>query len=201
MCYGTNCGREGAFGTCYHPEDCIMRAIERDAEENLAARLARDTALSREHFPCPNCLEQGERHSLTYENGLFTCPECGGECDAAELIALYDDIRAGHVSDAEVVGLWIEKLDARRVACLTTSEHGSREKAAASWNALPRALTWTRDPQLGAWNWWRDEYSCIPRYVYQDGTVAITMLIARVPYQYLGGQWAGPIPEPVEPKD
>ena len=78
MCYGTNCGREGAFGTCYHPEDCIMRAIERDAEENLAARLARDTALSREHFPCPNCLEQGERHSLTYENGLFTCPECGG---------------------------------------------------------------------------------------------------------------------------
>ena len=46
MCYGTNCGREGAFGTCYHPEDCIMRAIERDAEENLAVRLARDTALS-----------------------------------------------------------------------------------------------------------------------------------------------------------
>ena len=116
MCYGTNCGREGAFGTCYHPEDCIMRAIERDAEENLAARLARDTALSREHFPCPNCLEQGERHSLTCENGLFTCPECGGECDAAELIALYDDIRAGHVSDAEVVGLWIEKLDAREAA-------------------------------------------------------------------------------------
>ena len=116
MCYGTNCGREGAFGPCYHPEDCIMRAIERDAEENLAARLARDTALSREHFPCPNCLEQGERHSLTCENGLFTCPECGGECDAAELIALYEDVRAGYVSDAETVGLWIEKLDARRVA-------------------------------------------------------------------------------------
>lgn len=37
MCYGTNCGREGAFGTCSHPEDCIMRALERDAEENLAA--------------------------------------------------------------------------------------------------------------------------------------------------------------------
>ena len=83
MCYGTNCGREGGFGTCYHPEDCIMRAIERDAEENLAVRLAGDTALSREHFPCPNCRT---------------------------------DIRAGHVSDAEVVGLWIEKLDARRVA-------------------------------------------------------------------------------------
>ena len=51
MCYGTNCGREGAFGTCYHPEDCIMRAIERDAEENLAARLARDTEPGA--FPLP----------------------------------------------------------------------------------------------------------------------------------------------------
>lgn len=75
------------------------------------------------------------------------------------------------------------------------------EYAVRQWNALPRSLAWTTEPQLGAWNWWRDEYSCIPRYVYQDGTVAITMLIARVPYQYLGGQWAGPIPEPVEPKD
>ena len=84
--------------------------------------------------------------------------------------------------------------------CLTTSEHGSREKAAASWNALPRALTWTRDPQLGAWNWWRDEYSCIPRYVYQDGTVDIAMQIDRVSYQDLGGQWC-PItkPRPHEP--
>ena len=72
------------------------------------------------------------------------------------------------------------------------------EEARAAWNALHRALTWTRDPQLGAWNWWRDEYSCIPCYVYQDGTVAITMLIARVPYQDLGGQWAGPIPKPKE---
>ena len=58
MCYGTKCGREGAFGTCHHPEDCIMQAIERDAEENLAARLARDTALSREHFPAPTALSR-----------------------------------------------------------------------------------------------------------------------------------------------
>lgn len=116
MCYGTNCGREGAFGTCSHPEDCIMRAIERDEEENLAARLARDTALSREYFPCPNCLGQGERHGLTYENDLFTCPECGGECYAEELIELYENVRAEHVADAEDVGLWLEKLDARRIA-------------------------------------------------------------------------------------
>ena len=68
------------------------------------------------------------------------------------------------------------------------------------WNNLPRALTWTTEPQLGAGNWWTDEDNRIPRYVYQDGTVAITMQIDRVPYQKLGGQWAGPIPEPREPK-
>lgn len=76
----------------------------------------------------------------------------------------------------------------------------SKEYAISQWNALPRALEWTNEPHLGAWNWWRDEYGCIPRYVYQDGTVAITMLMVRVPYQDLGGQWAGPIPEPREPK-
>jgi hypothetical protein len=74
------------------------------------------------------------------------------------------------------------------------------EAAVAAWNALPRALEWTDEPQLGAWNWWKDEDSRIPRYVYQDGTVDITMQIDRVPYQKLGGQWAGPIPEPREPK-
>ena len=77
----------------------------------------------------------------------------------------------------------------------------SKEYAIRQWNSLLRALEWTNEPHLGAWNWWRDEYGCIPRYVYQDGTVAITMLMVRVPYQDLGGQWAGPIPEPREPKE
>lgn len=76
----------------------------------------------------------------------------------------------------------------------------SSPQAIDAWNALPRALTWTDEPQLGAWNWWKDEDSRIPRYVYKNGTVAIAMQIDRVPYQDLGGQWAGPIPEPREPK-
>ena len=74
------------------------------------------------------------------------------------------------------------------------------EYAVKQWNALPRALEWTDEPKVPGWYWFKDEYGIIPRYVYQDGTVAITMLIARVPYQYLGGQWAGPIPEPRETK-
>lgn len=70
-----------------------------------------------------------------------------------------------------------------------------REHSEKSKYTLP-VMEWTDDPQLGAWNWWKDGDSRIPRYVYQDGTVAITMQIDRVPYQKLGGQWAGPIPEP-----
>lgn len=75
-----------------------------------------------------------------------------------------------------------------------------REHSEKSKYTLP-VMEWTDDPQLGAWNWWKDGDSRIPRYVYQDGTVAITMQIDRVPYQKLGGQWAGAIPEPREPKE
>ena len=79
------------------------------------------------------------------------------------------------------------------VYAILKREHSEKSKH-------PPVLEWTNEPQLGAWNWWRDEDSRTPRYVYSDGTVAITMQIDRVPYQDLGGQWAGPIPEPREPK-
>lgn len=120
---------------------------------------------------------------------LLPCPACGEEAD---IFDSFERDGKGHVA----IG-WSAYCTR---GCLTISEHGSREKAAASWNALPRALEWTNEPQLGAWNWWKDEDSRIPRYVYQDGTVDIAMQIDRVPYQKLGGQWAGPIPEPQEPK-
>ncbi len=92
-------------------------------------------------------------------------------------------------------------------AALKAVEEGSglypinSKEAITEWNSIPRALEWTDEPQLGAWNWWKDEDSRIPRYVYQDGTVDIVMQIDRVSYQDLGGQWAGPIPEPREPEE
>lgn len=72
------------------------------------------------------------------------------------------------------------------------------EKAAM---ACPKPLVWTDEPEFGAWNWWRDEDSQRPKFVYKDGTVAITMLAGRRPYQLIGGQWAGPIAEPIEQKE
>lgn len=120
---------------------------------------------------------------------LLPCPACGKE---AHILDAFERDDKGHV----VVG-WIAQCTR---GCLTTGEHGSRETAAASWNALPRALTWTRDPQWGAWNWWRDGTSCIPCFVYRDGQVSVAMPLERIPYKTIGGQWAGPIPEPSEQK-
>lgn len=74
------------------------------------------------------------------------------------------------------------------------------EYAIRQWNAMPRTMTWTDEPQLGAWNWWRDEDSRLPRYIFHDGTVAIAMQIDRVPYQDLDGQWC-PIPEPCDHRE
>ena len=92
MCYGTNCGREGAFGTCYHPEDCIERALDRDAEENLAARLVRDTALSREHFPCPDSCISIVLTCATPSEGRTICamerPCFGSTLRTASIIAV-----------------------------------------------------------------------------------------------------------------
>lgn len=119
---------------------------------------------------------------------LLPCPACGGKAD---IIDEFERDGKGHVT----IG-WAAYCTR---GCLTTSERGSREEAAALWNALPRAMTWRTEPRLGAWNWWRDEDSRIPRYVYQDGTITIAMQIDRVPYQDICGQWC-PIPEPREPK-
>lgn len=109
---------------------------------------------------------------------LLPCPACG----ASDVVLRVDTRAYGFCTACGMCGPCAPKVDVEYVV--------------KQWNALHRALEWTTEPQLGAWNWWRDENSRIPRYVYQDGTVDIAMQIDRVPYQKLGGQWAGPIPEP-----
>lgn len=90
--------------------------------------------------------------------------------------------------------------------CLTTSEHGSREKAAASWNALPRALEWTTEPpKVPGWYWFKDEYGIRIARIKHDSRKMneLYAVIGGVGnwMSILHGQWAGPIPEPREPKE
>lgn len=57
---------------------------------------------------------------------LLPCPACGGKAD---IIDSFERDDKGHVA----IG-WSAYCTR---GCLTTSEHGSREKAAASWNKPP----------------------------------------------------------------
>lgn len=114
---------------------------------------------------------------------LLPCPACGEEAD---IFDSFERDGKGHVA----IG-WSAYCTR---GCLTTSEHGSREKAATSWNALPRALEWTTEPpKVPGWYWYRHKPS---------RTIAmINVDVEPIEYESLPGQWAGPIPEPCEPKE
>lgn len=68
------------------------------------------------------------------------------------------------------------------------------DEARAAWNALPRALECTDEPpKVPGWYWYRHKPS---------RTIAmINVDVEPIEYESLPGQWAGPIPEPREPKE
>lgn len=120
---------------------------------------------------------------MSEELTLLPCPACGEEAD---IFDSFERDGKGHVA----IG-WSAYCTR---GCLTTSEYSSREKAAASWNALPRALEWTNEPpKVPGWYWYRHKPS---------RTIAmINVDVEPIEYESLPGQWAGPIPEPCEPKE
>ena len=64
------------------------------------------------------------------------------------------------------------------------------EAAVAAWNALPRTLEWTDEPQkVPGWYWYKT-----------SSHLGITKFPELCDRTREGWQWAGPIPEPREPK-
>lgn len=83
------------------------------------------------------------------------------------------------------------------------------DAAIKAWNALPRALCWTKErPTTPGWYWWR---------AWRGGTAVVTEVCYSIPVtgekrlyaQFVDctkalyidqfeGEWAGPIPEPKE---
>lgn len=113
---------------------------------------------------------------------LLPCPACGEEAD---IFDSFERDGKGHVA----IG-WSAYCTR---GCLTTSEHGSREKAATSWNALPRALEWTTEPpKVPGWYWHRCEEDVVTIRRLWKGDIEV---LSKIPQQ-----WAGPISEPREPK-
>lgn len=78
-------------------------------------------------------------------------------------------------------------------------EKDTIDEARAAWNALPRALTWTTEPpKVPGWYWFKDDLFCK-----KGGIMRITDVWIEEIKKTSGphDQWAGPIPEPREPKE
>lgn len=123
---------------------------------------------------------------------LKPCPHCGG----SDLRVYWNDIYEKHY-----------------VRCHTCHMQGpeiyGREAAAEAWNAIPRALTWTTEkPTVLGWYWWkgyeRDSAQLIEVFTAMIGGYSgLCVQIPRngmQPIPSVGGFWAGPIPEPQEPR-
>lgn len=79
------------------------------------------------------------------------------------------------------------------------------EYAIRQWNAFPRALEWTDSrPKVPGWYWFKDEYGIRIAWIKHDSRKMneLYAVIGGVGnwMSTLHGQWAGPIPEPQEPK-
>lgn len=116
------------------------------------------------------------------EEKMMPCPACGSE-----------NI------------LW-ENVDA--VICIDCYTQGptapDNELAIKAWNALPRALRWTKEsPTKDGWYWWKDARV---GEVFVAWVFTVLRTYARLldgndndyEIEKLDGEWAGPIPEPKE---
>lgn len=90
--------------------------------------------------------------------------------------------------------------------CGPCAPKSDTDYAIRQWNALPRALEWTDEPpKVPGWYWFKDEYGIRIAWIKHDSR-KINELYAVIGgvgnwMSTLHGQWAGPIPEPVEPKE
>ncbi len=119
---------------------------------------------------------------------LLPCPACG----ASDVVMRVDTRAYGFCHACGMCGPCAPKVDA--------------EYAVKQWNALPRALEWTDEPpKVPGWYWFKDEYGIRIAWIKHDSR-KINELYAVIGgvgnwMSTLHGQWAGPIPEPREPKE
>ena len=107
---------------------------------------------------------------------LLPCPACG----ASDVVLRVDTRAYGFCHACGMCGPCAPKVDA--------------EYAIRQWNSIPRALECTDEPpKVPGWYWYRHKPS---------RTIAmINVDVEPIEYESLPGQWAGPIPEPREPKE
>lgn len=103
---------------------------------------------------------------------LLPCPACG----ASDVVMRVDTRAYGFCPACGMCGPCAPKVDV--------------EYAVKQWNALPRALEWTDEPpKVPGWYWYKT-----------SSHLGITKFPELCDRTREGWQWAGPIPEPREPK-
>lgn len=111
---------------------------------------------------------------------LLPCPACG----ASDVVLRVDTRAYGFCHACGMCGPCAPKVDA--------------EYAIRQWNSIPRALEWTDEPpKVPGWYWCR--HKSYPEYAVVRKVWPEVWAEFGVPDGY--DQWAGPIPEPREPKE
>nr|DAH74784.1 MAG TPA: restriction alleviation protein [Caudoviricetes sp.] len=117
---------------------------------------------------------------MSEELTLLPCPACG----ASDVVMRVDTRAYGFCHACGMCGPCAPKVDA--------------EYAIRQWNSIPRALTWTTEPpKVPGWYWCR--HKSYPEYAVVRKVWPEVWAEFGVPDGY--DQWAGPIPEPREPKE
>lgn len=118
---------------------------------------------------------------------LLPCPACG----ASDVVMRVDTRAYVFCTACGMCGPCAPKADA--------------DYAIRQWNAMPRDLTWTdAPPKVPGWYWFKGEYGIRIAWIKHDSRKMneLYAVIGGVGnwMSTLHGQWAGPIPEPQEPK-
>ena len=117
---------------------------------------------------------------MSEELTLLPCPACG----ASDVVMRVDTRAYGFCHACGMCGPCAPKVDA--------------EYAIRLWNCIPRGLRWTTEPpKVPGWYWCR--HKSYPEYAVVRKVWPEVWAEFGVPDGY--DQWAGPIPEPREPKE
>lgn len=117
---------------------------------------------------------------MSEEVTLFPCPACNDEASILENVI--DNPWGGDIT--------VYSVQCTRCGLLT-GQYGYKRQALEYWNAIPRALRWTKEtPKKPGWYWCRD----YGKYIH-----IIQVCVDLSEYQELHDvEWAGPISEPRE---
>ena len=115
------------------------------------------------------------------------CPACGN---------LHPSIASG---PHEITGEWCSKIKCYPCGMCGPEVFASEDVTIKEWNNLPRALHWTTEPpKVAGWYWYsmgKGHAVCL--LVCADGKAKLGK-DHFTDAELLGGEWAGPIPAPLE---